>query len=170
VSAIISPCGLYRYRLERNGPGDGATAVIMVNPSTADAEQDDATIRKLKGFGVRYDWGRIIVGNLFAYRSTDVRALATCSDPIGPDNDWHLMDMLREADRVVVAWGPAGKLPRRLRTRYRRILEMASLVSRRPMSIGAPAKDGHPCHPLMLAYERQLQRWPAHPNPGGIDG
>jgi hypothetical protein len=159
VSAIISPCGAYRYRLERDGPGDGQTTVIMVNPSTADASADDATIRKLKGFGIRYEWGRIVVGNLFAFRSTDVRALATAADPIGPDNDGHLMDMLREADRLVVAWGPAGKLPKRLRGRYRRVLEIASLVSRRPMSIGAPAKDGHPCHPLMLPYERQLQPW-----------
>ncbi|WP_404711536.1 DUF1643 domain-containing protein [Sphingomonas sp. MMS24-J13] len=158
-SAIISPCGLYRYRLDRTGQGSGATAVIMVNPSTADAQQDDATIRKLKGFGARYGWGRLIVGNLFAYRSTDVRVLSRATDPVGPDNDAHLMEMLREADRFVVAWGPAAKLPARLRCRYRRVLEIAQMVSRRPMSIGAPAKDGHPCHPLMLAYERELQPW-----------
>ena len=53
-SAIISACGTYRYRLEREGRGDGATAVIMVNPSTADATLDDPTIRKLRGFGDRY--------------------------------------------------------------------------------------------------------------------
>ena len=61
-SAVISPCGRYRYRLERDGPGEGRTVIIMVNPSTADAETDDATIRKLKGFGARNGWGRIIVG------------------------------------------------------------------------------------------------------------
>lgn len=158
-NAIISPCGTYRYRLERDGPGAGATAIIMVNPSTADAEQDDATIRKLRGFGERYQWGQLIVGNLFAYRATDVRELATAANPVGPDNDLHLMDILREADRLVVAWGPASKLPKRLRTRYRRVLEIAHMVSRRPMSIGKPAKDGHPCHPLMLAYNTPLQPW-----------
>ncbi len=100
-----------------------------------------------------------MVGNLFAFRATDVRLLASAVDPVGPDNDGHLLDMIREADRLVVAWGPAGKLPKRLRTRFRRVLEMAHLVSRRPMSIGATAKDGHPCHPLMLPYERQLQPW-----------
>ena len=158
-SAIISPCETYRYRLERDGPGIGQTTVIMVNPSTADAVENDATIRKLLGFGRHYDWGRIVVGNLFAYRSKDVKALATSADPVGPDNDGHLMDMMREADRLVVAWGPAAKLPQRLRGRYRGILEIAHMVSRRPMSIGAPAKDGHPRHPLLLPYGRALQPW-----------
>jgi len=47
--AIISPCGQFRYRLERDtSTCGGITAVIMVNPSTADATQDDATIRKAR--------------------------------------------------------------------------------------------------------------------------
>src|SRR5690242_18477735 len=96
-SAIISPCGCYRYRLERDGPGEGPTVVIMVNPATADAEQDDATIRKLKGFGARNGWGQIIVGNLFAYRATDVRELGKVTNPVGNQNDAHLRCMMDEA-------------------------------------------------------------------------
>lgn len=158
-SAIISHCGRYRYRLERQSLGLGQTTVIMVNPSTADATTDDATIRKLLGFGNRNGWGRIVVGNLFAFRAVEVRTMAIAPDPVGPDNDGHLMDMLREADRVVVAWGPMGKLPKRLRDRYRRVREMAHMASRPLFSIGAPAKDGHPCHPLMLPYSHKLQPW-----------
>lgn len=158
-SAIISPCERYRYRLEREGPGDGATAVIMVNPSTADADRDDATIRRLRGFGTRYGWGKIIVGNLFAYRATDVRELARISDPAGlPENDLHLMRMFREAERVVVAWGPLAKQPKYHRNRYRKVLDL--IDDGRPVySIGTPAKDGHPCHPLMLSYDRELVPW-----------
>ncbi len=158
MSAIISDCGLYRYRLERDGPGEGSTAIIMVNPSTADAEQDDATIRKLRGFGARHGWGRIIVGNLFAYRATDVRELGKVADPVGPDNDNHLAAMLAEASRVILAWGPVTKQPRGLRGRFRVVLGMLHSV---PHSIGAPAKCGHPRHPLMLAYAEPLM--PCHP-------
>lgn len=158
-NAIISPCGTYRYRLERDGPGSGATAIIMVNPSTADAEQDDATIRKLRGFGERYQWGQLIVGNLFAYRATDVRALGVASDPIGPENDAHLDRMLAEAERLIVAWGPMSKLPKRLRTRFRRVLEIAERHHHVPASIGHPAKDGHPKHPLMLGYDNEPLPW-----------
>jgi len=159
--ALISDCGWYRYRLERDGPGDGQTTVIMVNPSTADAERDDATIRKLRGFGERYQWGRIVVGNLFAYRAVEVRTMVIASDPVGPENDQYLTDMMREADRLVVAWGPMSKLPKRLRTRYRRVVELAHMLNRRPMSIGPVARDGHPCHPLMLPYSSELLPWKA---------
>ena len=159
MSAIIPPCGTYRYRLKRDGPGEGATAIIMVNPSTADATEDDATIRKLRGFGARYGWGRLIVGNLFAYRSTNVRALAAAPDPVGSDNGYRLCEIFLDAQRCVFAWGPAGKLPRRLRDQWREVDRIARAMHLEPMSIGAPAKDGHPCHPLMLPYSRTLQPW-----------
>jgi hypothetical protein len=161
LSAIISDCGRYRYRLERNtgGPGGFVTAVIMVNPSTADAELDDATIRKLKGFARANRWGRIIVGTLFALRATDVRVLAKVDDPIGPDNDDHLRNIIVEADRVIVAWGPRSKLPPRLRNRYLAVLSMLRRFETKPECIGPPAKDGHPRHPLMLPYSSPILPW-----------
>lgn len=157
MSAVISDCGRYRYRLERQTAGVGATAVIMVNPSTADAEQDDATIRKLRGFGDRNQWGRIIVGNLFAYRATDVRELAHASDAIGPENDDHLLRIAAEVNRAVFAWGPVTKQPRALRQRWERVADI--FVHLRPLRIGEPAKCGHPRHPLMLAYAEPIQPW-----------
>jgi hypothetical protein len=155
--AVISECGLYRYRLERESLGDGQTAVIMVNPSTADAVTDDATIRKLRGFGERHGWGRIIVGNLFAYRATDVRDLAHVADPIGPENDQHLLRIAAEADQAIFAWGPVTKQPRAVRQRWERVADI--FVHLRPLAIGAPAKCGHPRHPLMLAYAEPLLPW-----------
>lgn len=159
VSAIISDCGQYRYRLERDGPGGGATAIIMVNPSTADADRDDQTIRKLRGFGQRQGWGRLIVGNLFAFRATDVRELSGVQDPIGPENDRHLAEIFGEVDRVIVAWGPVSKQPRAYRgLRWRRVVN--DLAFGIPLySIGQPAKCGHPCHPLTLGYDRPIVPW-----------
>ena len=90
MGAVISECGTYRYRLHR---GEGRTLMfLMVNPSTADAEQDDATIRKCLGFAERNGFGRIVVGNLFAYRAKDVNALRKAIDPVDlrmtePDGD-----------------------------------------------------------------------------------
>ncbi len=157
-SAILSPCGAYRYRLERQSRGSGTTVVVMVNPSTADAEQDDATIRKLKGFGERHAWGRIVVGNLFAFRATDVRALASASDPVGPKNDHHLRMMMLNADRIILAWGPVTKVPARLRNRWREVWRRMPAAIQ-PESIGTPAKCGHPRHPLMLAYAEPIVPW-----------
>jgi hypothetical protein len=162
MSAIISPCGTYRYRLERHWPEGaehyGQTTVIMVNPSTADATENDHTIRKLIGFGA-HRWANIVVGNLFAFRATDVRELEAALDPIGPENDDHLRTMIGEAYRLIFAWGPASKLPKRLRTRWRTVWDMAQDAGKEPLGIGKPAKDGHPRHPLMLAYSETLRPW-----------
>lgn len=160
MGAVISPCRRYRYRLERPAPfGDFCTAVIMVNPSTADATENDATIRKLLGFRDRRGWGNLIVGNLFAYRATDVRELAGEADPIGPDNDYHLRRMIGDAQQVVVAWGPVTKQPKALRDRWKVVANIAQPLGKPLLSIGAPAKCGHPRHPLMLAYEEPILPW-----------
>jgi hypothetical protein len=159
VSAIISPCGLYRYRLERHGlAGAGAVAWIMVNPSTADATQDDATIRKVIGFTERMGGGFAIVGNKFAYRATDVRELRTAADPRGPENDAHLEAIMREAPVVIAAWGPLAKLPDHLRRRWRTVCGIADRAGVKLMCFGT-AQDGQPRHPLMLAYDTPLVEW-----------
>ncbi|CAJ2900305.1 Uncharacterized protein conserved in bacteria [Burkholderia pseudomallei] len=77
MSAIISQCGKFRYRLERDVQMDGLTfAYFGINPSTADATLDDATVRKWIGFTKVNGGRRFIVGNVSAYRATDVKELA----------------------------------------------------------------------------------------------
>lgn len=161
MSAILSPCGLYRYRLERDLGGliSGPTvAWIMVNPSTADATADDPTIRKVIGFSQRMGARRIIVGNLFAFRATDIKALRTAADPVGPDGDQHLWQIMAAAGRIVVAWGPCAKLPKDLRRRWREVVDIAELRGLPLFCIGT-AGDGHLLHPLMPSYDRPILPW-----------
>lgn len=162
MAAVISDCGRYRYRLERHaiGSGAGAVAWIMVNPSTADASADDATIRKVIGFSQRLGFGWLIVGNVFAFRSTDVRGLASVDDPIGPDNEQHLRAIMREAGTVIVAWGPVAKVPKVHRARYQRVVRIAAELGVQLHCLGVAA-DGHPRHPLMLPYSQPLVPWKA---------
>ncbi len=155
-SAIISECSLYRYRLERGiGP---AVAFIMVNPSTADAHYDDATIRKCIGFTKRLNRQRFIVGNLFAYRATDVKVLRTAPDPIGPDNDRHLEEILRGAVTTIVAWGSLLKMPVNLRDRWKHVVSIADRFNIELKCLGVN-NDGHPRHPLTTTYETPLTPW-----------
>ena len=156
MSAVISDCGRYRYRLERAFSPGPAVGWIMVNPSTADAETDDATIRKVIGFSKRLGFGRIIVGNLFAYRATDVRELSKTSDPVGPANAEYLRRLNSECGAVVAAWGPTAKQPPAYRSRRWRTV---SATFGRPLMCLGTAKDGHPRHPLMLAYDTPLMPW-----------
>lgn len=158
MSAIISDCGTYRYRLERE-VGVGPTLMfVMVNPSTADAEKNDQTIRKCIGFAKSNGFGKIIVGNKFAYRAMDVTELRRTRDPIGPENDSHLRSMMQEAERVVVGWGQLAKLPETLRGRWKDVVRMADLAGRPLYSIGVNA-DGHPRHPQITGYAVPITAW-----------
>lgn len=165
VSALFSEGGeaeaLYRWRLDREVNallGGPVVALIGVNPSKAGAMVNDATIRKDIGFAQRHGWQRIIKGNKFAFRSTDVRALAKAADPIGPDNDAHLAAIMAEADIIVPCWGPLSKLPKRLRTRWRDVAAMAVATGKPVLCLGT-ALDGQPLHPLMLSYSTPLVNW-----------
>ncbi|MGX7896879.1 DUF1643 domain-containing protein [Tsuneonella sp. HG222] len=161
-AAVLSPCGRYRLRLDRSIGGlfgSGPTvALIGVNPSTADATENDATIRKNMGFASRLGWSRIIKANKFAWRATDVRELATVFDPIGPMNDQHLFEIFAEADILVPCWGPLAKLPPHLRGRW---LEVAQIMleSGKPIMCFGTANDGQPRHTLMLPYTTPLSPW-----------
>ena len=156
MSAVISECGKYRYRLERSIAESGPVyAFFGVNPSTADAELDDATVRKWKGFVSRWGGSRFIVGNVFAYRATDVRELARVHDPIGRQCNDHIRDMIGEADILVPCWGNVTKVPRDIRPNFRWLLRKLHDSGKPVMSFGL-SKEGHPMHPLMLGYETKL--------------
>lgn len=159
-SAIISPCAMWRYRLERRW-GRGPTMLfIMVNPSTADAEQDDPTVRKCIGFAQRHCYGRLLVGNKFALRSTDIKGLRNSSyaSLIGQDNDAHLRGMLLECDIAVAGWGQLAKLPEALRGRWKDVVRLADDAGKTLRCFGTNA-DKHPKHPLMTGYATPLTAW-----------
>lgn len=156
MSAVLSACGRYRYRLDRQISNSGPTyAFFGVNPSTADATVDDHTVSKWRGFCLRWGASRFIVGNLFAYRATNVSELAATNDPVGPDNLYHLLTIGFSADVLVPCWGNRAKLPRPLRERCDSTLMFLRMFNKPLMSFGL-TNSGDPCHPLMLGYSTEL--------------
>ena len=161
MSAVISPCGLYRYRLERTVAMEGPVfAFFGINPSTADANVDDATVRKWIGFAKRWGASRLIVGNVWPLRSTDVRLLATATRwlDIGRENQKHILAMAAEADILVPCWGDRGKVPRAM---HNELGELLSLLhgTGKPVKHFGLTKGGDPKHPLMLGYDTPLTPW-----------
>jgi hypothetical protein len=107
-SAIFDPTGAYRYSLTRLWePSLPRLCFVMLNPSTADAERDDPTIRRCVGFA-RWGYGGLEVVNLYAFRATRPDALFRAPDPIGPENDRHIREAVARAALVVAAWGNHG--------------------------------------------------------------
>lgn len=112
-----------------------------LNPSTADENLDDPTIRRCINFAKDWGYGGMYMGNIFAYRSTDPKNLKKVDDPIGEDNDKWLIDLQDTCDLVVLAWGTNGTLM----DRNEQVIEMFET----PHCL-ALSKDGHPKHPLYL--------------------
>ena len=142
-TAEISPCGQYRYRLGRLWDESRPVCLwIMLNPSYADDQEDDRTITLCVGYAKRWGYGSILVGNLFAWRTTYPEKLYQAEDPVGPRNDRRLRAMLTKADLVVCAWGTH----RMARGRER---EVISMLDGRGHALRI-TRDGHPHHPLRL--------------------
>ena len=164
--ATLSSDGRFRYELRRriDPPGSGGMVPwVMLNPSTADAENDDPTIRKVVGFSRRWGARSVRVYNLYALRATDpddlFAALARGEDCVGDGDQWltRLGVYARTTGSpIVLGWG-ARPVPAARIARVLELLEDAPL-----MSVGV-TKSGAPCHPLMLPYSARLRRWTPPP-------
>jgi hypothetical protein len=143
--AAFSSCGTYRYELRRVwNDTRGLVCWIMLNPSTADAELDDPTIRRCLRFARSWGYGGIVVHNLFALRATDPAELRRHPDPVGPGNDeW--LTRGTSAALTVAAWGTHGALAGRA-DQVRTMLTRAGV---RLHHVGL-TRAGAPRHPLYL--------------------
>lgn len=150
-SATISDDGLYRYDLTRTwGPGP-RVLWIMLNPSTADGDADDPTIRRIIGFSKRDGFGSAVVCNLFAFRATEPAFMFRAEDPYGPLNDEFIQGHALEAASVVAAWGDRGSH----RNRDAQVIELLREAGVRSVyCIGRTTKARAPRHPL---YVRKTQ-------------
>lgn len=156
--AVLSPDGLYRYLLIRSWDvGEGVTWILL-NPSTADAHTDDATVRKLIEFSRRWGYAYLELVNLFAWRATDPRSLVNVVDPFGPENYQTLEYRLRHATRVVVGWGANVDWMKRSHGTTP-VAEMAAAAGVDLYCLGTTA-SGEPRHPGRLGYDTPLERWP----------
>lgn len=143
--ATISDCGKYRYLLIRKWDESKPDAMfIMLNPSTADGEKDDPTIRRCVGFAKSWGYGGIMVVNLFAFRATNPKDLFSPEDPIGEENLMWIRLASEQSELVICAWGN-GKLVDKLSKGYKPL----SVVSKTLMHLGL-CNDGTPRHPLYL--------------------
>lgn len=150
-TALISPCGRYRYYLTRTWAAGLARMVfVMLNPSTADADIDDQTVRKCVRFAELAGCGSLAAVNLFAFRATDPDDLKAAQYSVGPDNDFWLLSACSAAEMVVYAWG-ANADKHRVARRAREVQALLAPYVKHPLCI-AKTLNGHPQHPCMAPY------------------
>lgn len=161
-TAVFSEDGTYRYRLTRTwDPGLPVTVFCMLNPSTADHEELDPTVRRCVGFAKKWDTGGLVVVNAYAFRSTDPAGLWAVDDPAGPANDEHIVAAAAEAhDKggvFVAAWG--------VHADPARVEAMMNLPGvDRAVCLGV-TKNGSPRHPLYVRADTIPDQWPTTGSP-----
>lgn len=149
-TADISPCGHYRYRLTRTWDEDKPGVLwVLLNPSVADSEQDDPTIRRCMGFARAWDCGMITVVNLFAFRATDPGELISHAPiAVGPRNNQTIRRCVAAhsdpGDLIIAAWGANASRPA-LQARRNRVIELLPLADLMCLDV---TQSGEPKHPL----------------------
>jgi hypothetical protein len=151
----FSPDRRHRYSLvHRWNPlfGDRLILWIGLNPSTADEQQLDPTLTRIRSFSQREGFDGFWMANLFGLRTPYPKEMMADPDPVGPGNDAALLEAADRCERIVAAWGAGGDF-------QGRATAVAKLLSGRELWCLGTTQDGQPRHPLYVAGNAPLVRW-----------
>lgn len=152
MSAVISTCGKYRYRLFRDGdPTRPPVAFVMLNPSTADADTDDATIRRLYTFA---GGAPFVVVNLYAFRATKPADMWAAADSVGPENMAYLVQLVETNFKIIAAWGIHAR-----EREVREFVDICAAFGKQIYCIGTNTSNGSPRHPLYTPSAEPIVPW-----------
>lgn len=153
--AILSECGVFRFRLWRTWGTGSRLGFVMLNPSTADSDRDDPTIRRCVQFARDLGYHGIEVVNVFPLRATDPADLVAVVRQRGanyaaqrPARDKHVREAIAMCGLVLAAWGAHPLAVDEART-----LPVADWHA-----LGT-TKDGAPRHPLYLRADARPVPW-----------
>ena len=111
---IRSEDGRYRFQLSRcnirssAGERRGTVNFILLNPSDSTADRSDPTVHNCELMARQWGFENLVVTNLFAFVTSRPAELKRQDDPIGRNNDDHLIQVGERADLRVAAWGTDG--------------------------------------------------------------
>ena len=145
-NAVLSDDRAYRYKLERMWGSDASNVVgfIMLNPSIADGVIDDPTMTRVIKLAKFWGFDGVIVANLYAYISPNRKDLKDVEDPVGPENEKYVREIVDTCSKIVYGWGNDGTEPQWLR----------ELVPS-PYCIKMN-KGGQPKHPLYISANTNM--------------
>ncbi len=151
-SAKLSDDKKYRYSLTREWDKGASVLFIMLNPSTADADVDDPTIRKCIKYAKKWGFGSLYVGNLYAFRATKPKDVLSLSlqEATGDLNDQHLQYMINKCSKIVVAWGAHGMMG---------TFQVRRLIENKKKWCLHINQHGSPKHPLYCKDDAELVEW-----------
>lgn len=152
MGAQFSDCDAYRYLLWRVWEVSLPSVLFIgLNPSTADHQKNDPTMRRCIAFAKSWGYGSMYVANLFGYRTKSPELMKKAKAPIGADNDAFVLEAHANCDRTVLMWGNHG-------THLNRDQEMLDKLEG-PLYCFKLTKSGQPAHPLYLPADKVVQAY-----------
>ena len=151
AGARFSECRTWRYSLWRIWSSDlPMMAFCGLNPSTADEQKNDPTVRRCINYAKAWGYGGLYMLNAYGYRATLPADMKRATDPVGPDNNHWLAHYAKRSQLIVAAWG-AHCSPERQAEVYR-------LLGGTVYCLGT-TKAGNPRHPLYLRRSAKRVIW-----------
>ncbi len=120
----------------------------MLNPSTADQEKNDPTVERCERRARRTPGcGGVEIINIFAFRETSPELMKKQVDPVGPDNDRHILEAASKALKVICGWGIHGE-------HMGRGDQVVEMLTRAGILLYClkQTSSGQPSHPLYIGY------------------
>lgn len=154
----------YRYLLwrtwNRSVTGNRILGFVMLNPSTADAMEDDPTIRRCIGFAKSNGFDGILVANVFALRATNPDELCVHENPVGEGNTLALRAMAQFSHEVIAAWGTNKALKLDDQGNFAGNVLLSELLpsQKRLLCLGRTS-NGSPRHPLYIRADTKPEVW-----------
>lgn len=153
--ARFSDCGRYRPLLWRDWAGAERSGYVLwvgMNPSTADGDADDPTVRRECDFTMSWGYGAYRKCNVMDLRATHPRDLLGDHAARSDANLPTILEQARSAEVVVLAF---GALHKRLEHHGRETVEALADLRNDIKCLGFTA-NGSPRHPLYLRKDSQL--------------
>lgn len=142
-TAEFSECGKYRYQLTRIWDESlPVTMCIGLNPSKADSEKDDPTIRILIRMLQALGYGGFKMMNLYGLITPHPNDLRNSPDPVGINDQW-LASTAYHVQDIIYFWGTFKHIEHRVK-KVREILPEGKCFGK--------TQNGYPWHPMALMY------------------
>lgn len=155
-TAIISECEQYRYRLTRRWKDGPSILWVMLNPSIADAEQLDPTLRRCLGFSKAWGYGRMVIANIYALRSTDPKRLLKHNhNPSNRINNQYIYQEALRCKKIVLGCGSHSMA----RDRLSEVTHVITNLAGKKCYCLGTTQAGYPKHPLYVAGNTELVRF-----------
>lgn len=153
--SVWSDDRLYRYTLWRWFTPRPARFMLMIglNPSAADNNHDDRTVRRCWMFAKDLGYDALIMANAFGYMATDPDDMKRCDEPVGPENDTWIRALSDVSDIVIAGWGTHA-------VHLERESALLDLLPRDKLHALKITAKGHPGHPLYLPKTSRPVPWP----------